>query len=109
VAPGRVHDVHVGVRGRFEALTGDRDRIVVVGVAVEVDLGALAHLLGLVVRARPEGVRLDDGGAGPFFENHHAILAAEVVFPDPWRPASRIVWFSKGSSVESPTSSTISS
>jgi len=48
-------------------------------------------------------------GRSPFFENHHAILAADVVFPDPWRPASRIVWFSKGSSVESPTSATISS
>jgi len=48
-------------------------------------------------------------GRSPFFENHHAIFAAVVVFPDPWRPASRMVCSSRGRSVDSPTSSTSSS
>jgi len=65
VATRRVHDVDVGLARRLEPLAGDFDGILAVGIAVEVDLGALGHLLGLIVRAGAEGVRLNDGRSEP--------------------------------------------
>jgi len=55
-----VDDVDFGVVGRFETVAGDLHRIVSVGIAVEVNLGVAGHLLGLIVRAGPKGVSLDD-------------------------------------------------
>ncbi|KYH26861.1 hypothetical protein HAPAU_07480 [Halalkalicoccus paucihalophilus] len=62
----RVDDVDVGVGRLRHPIAGDLDGIVGVGVAVELDLGAFAHLFGLIVRAWPERVGLNHGGTQSF-------------------------------------------
>jgi len=59
VSTSGVDDVDVGLARRFEALTGDLDRVLTVGIAIKVDFGTATHLFRLVVRARTEGVGLD--------------------------------------------------
>jgi len=66
VTARRVHDANVRVLRRFQPVTGDLHRVVLVGVAVEVHLSALGHLLGLVVCAGPVRVSLDNGRPEPF-------------------------------------------
>ena len=92
---GGVDDDHVVQRapGLLDRRPGHRDRVAhaVAGLGGEHrDAGPLADDLELVDRVGPLQVGGDQQRAWPWSLSHRASLAASVVLPAPWRPASMI-------------------